>query len=176
VAAKADVAPPRAIVIIGVSGCGKSTLAAALARSWGSDFVEADDLHDAAAVAKMAGGQPLSDEDRWPWLDRIAARIIADADHGAAPVIATCSALKHRYRERLRVRIGGVVGFVHLRVPRGELERRIAQRADHFMPVSLLDSQLAALELPEGEPYVLELAADEANPIRAIERHFGIGA
>lgn len=132
------------LVVMGVSGCGKSTVAALLAKHLGWDLQEGDDLHPQANVARMAAGQPLTDQDRWPWLDRVAAWV---REHTAAgrPGIITCSALKRAYRDVLR---GEDVLFVHLAGDREQLSRRLATRADHYMPASLLDSQLADLEPP----------------------------
>jgi gluconokinase len=159
----------RAIIVMGVSGCGKSTLAAALAAAWETDFVEGDDLHDGAAQAKMAAGEPLCDEDRWPWLDRISTQLLSVMPNRHRPVIATCSALKRSYRDRLRVGIGEPVGFIHLVLARAELENRLAVRTGHFMPATLLDSQLSTLELAKGEPDVLVLGSGDGDPIEAIE-------
>ena len=137
---------PQVLVVMGVSGTGKSTVAGLLAGWLGWDLEEGDDLHPAANVAKMHAGQPLDDDDRWPWLDRIAAWI---SDHlkDGNPGVITCSALKRSYRDRLRA--PGVV-FVHISGTREEIYQRISKRQDHFMPPSLLDSQLATLE-PLGE-------------------------
>jgi gluconokinase len=129
------------VVVMGVSGAGKSTLAQALARHLGWRFIEGDDLHPPANVAKMARGEPLDDEDRRPFLEAIAERLAA-ARPGA---IAACSALKRQYRDLLRARAGELV-FVQLQVPAAELARRLAARPHHFMPASLLVSQLATLE------------------------------
>jgi carbohydrate kinase (thermoresistant glucokinase family) len=132
------------LVIMGVSGCGKSTLGRSLADALGRRFVEGDTLHPPANVAKMARGIPLEDADRWPFLEHVAAAITAAA---AAPLVITCSALKRSYRDFLRARTGDLT-FVLPLLDRKTLERRLAARHDHFMPSSLLDSQLATLELP----------------------------
>jgi carbohydrate kinase (thermoresistant glucokinase family) len=109
--------------------------------------VEGDDLHTPEARAKMAGGTPLTDEDRWPWLDRVGAALA----EGEPPVVAACSALKRRYRDRLRARVPGLV-FLHLVADRGLIRERLLRRKGHYMPPSLLDSQIEALEpLGEGE-------------------------
>ena len=102
-------------IIMGVSGCGKSTFAEALAASSGARFVEGDELHSAANIARMRAGQPLTDADRWPWLDRIAAAVNAALAEGS--VVATCSALRLAYRDRLRTGIVAPVRFVLLDVP-----------------------------------------------------------
>lgn len=131
---------------MGVSGCGKTTVASALARRLGRDFVEGDALHPAANVEKMRAGIALTDEDRWPWLDAIAARIDR-ARRENRPCVVACSALRRRYRERLA---GGHadVRFVHLQGSYGTILRRLAGRGGHYMPASLLQSQFDALEEP----------------------------
>ena len=138
------------VVAMGVTSTGKSFVGEKLARAIGARFVEGDDLHPEANRAKMAAGQPLDDADRAPWLDRVAAAL---AEGRGARVVA-CSALKRAYRERLRAAAPGAV-FVHFTGPRAVIEARMANREGHFMPVSLLDSQLATLEPPEDEPRVL---------------------
>lgn len=132
------------LVIMGVSGSGKSTVAGLLAGQLGWDLEEGDILHPPENVAKMADGTPLTDEDRWPWLDTVASWI---AEHTMAgrPGIITCSALKRSYRDKLR---GNHVVFVHLSGSRQLIEARLTQRLDHFMPASLLDTQVATLEPP----------------------------
>ena len=133
---------PTVLVVMGVSGTGKSTVAGLLAGQLGWDLEEGDDLHPEANVAKMASGQPLTDEDRWPWLDKVAAWIQALIWAGR-PGVVTCSALRRAYRDRLRA--PGVT-FVHLEGSKEIIAARMAKRLDHFMPTSLLDSQLATLE------------------------------
>jgi gluconokinase len=132
------------LVIMGVSGSGKSTVAGILAGQLGWDLEEGDDLHPPANVAKMHAGIPLTDEDRWPWLESVAAWI---REHTAAglPGIITCSALKRIYRDRMR---GDHVVFVHLAGDKHVIERRLSARLDHFMPTTLLDSQIDTLEPP----------------------------
>lgn len=129
---------PR-IVVMGPSGSGKTAIGAALAVDFGVDFVDADDLHPAANVAKMESGIPLDDDDRMPWLDTVGATLAA-----APGLVVACSALARRYRDRIRTAVPGV-RFVELRVSRDELDRRMRSR-QHFMPAALLDSQLATLE------------------------------
>ena len=125
-------------VVMGVSGCGKSTVGAAFARAIGAQFVDGDDLHPPENVAKMASGQPLTDADRWPWLDRVGAALTGD-------VVIGCSALKRAYRDRIRA-VAGPVRFLHLAGSREVIAARMAARPGHFMPLGLLDSQFAALE------------------------------
>jgi gluconokinase len=142
------------LVIMGVSGSGKSTVAAILAGQLGWDLEEGDDLHPAANVAKMASGQPLTDEDRWPWLDRVSAWISDHATSGI-PGIITCSAFKRIYRDRMRC---SNVIFVHLAGSKDQIGQRLAARTDHFMPTTLLDSQLMTLEPPGPDENTLSVA------------------
>ena len=143
--------PPRkpgpVLVVMGVAGSGKSTLAALLAERLGWPLQEGDVLHPQANVDKMAAGQPLNDADRDPWLRLVAAWIDTRIAAGA-PGIVTCSALKRAYRDVLR-RDG--VRFVHLTGERYLLAQRMQERSGHFMPASLLDSQLATLEAPGAD-------------------------
>ncbi|MBM9467942.1 gluconokinase [Nakamurella leprariae] len=132
---------------MGVSGTGKTTLATGLAERFGWVFQEGDDLHPPANVAKMSSGQPLTDDDRWPWLDRVAVWIKDQLANGRSGVI-TCSALRRVYRDRLRR--SGVV-FVLLHGSREQITDRLAARRGHYMPLSLLNSQLATLELPGAD-------------------------
>ena len=154
------------LVVMGVTGTGKSTVAGLLAGRLGWDLEEGDDLHPAANVAKMRGGQALTDEDRWPWLDRVGAWIRTHADSGRQGVI-TCSALKRSYRDRL---CGPGVVFVHLAGTRAAVEARLRGRRDHFMPAALLSSQLADLEplQPDERGLVVALGGrpqDEADQV-----------
>jgi gluconokinase len=136
------------IVVMGPSGSGKSVIGAALASVLEARFVDADDLHPEANVAKMRAGISLDDVDRMPWLD-IVGRALADSPE----IVIACSALARRYRDRIRGQAPDAV-FVELRVPRSELDRRMRTRL-HFMPASLLDSQLETLEpLGDDEPGV----------------------
>ena len=133
------------IVVMGVSGCGKSTLGAGLAAALGCAFLDGDDLHPAANIAKMAAGQPLDDADRWPWLAAIGAVLATEAKQ-----VVACSALKRAYRDAIRTRAPDVV-FVHVHGARPLLAARLAARTGHYMPAGLLDSQLAALEPPGAD-------------------------
>lgn len=155
-------ASPCAIVVMGVSGCGKSTLGALLAEALGGPFLEGDSFHSAEAVAKMRGGQALTDEDRWPWLDRLGVAAVEGLrEHGV--VVVACSALRLAYRDRLREAIDAPVRFVFLAQTRERLLARLGDRSGHYMPASLLDSQLATLEPPEQEHATMTLAV-EAPP------------
>ena len=139
------------IVLMGVSASGKSTVMAALATRLGWPTLEGDSVHPPGNVAKMAAGIPLTDDDRGPWLQAISAWIGARERARQSSIVA-CSALRRPYRELLR-RGHPSVWFVSLDVPREVLESRMAPRAGHFMPPSLLDSQLEALEpLDASEP------------------------
>ena len=128
------------LVLMGVSGCGKSTVAGLLAGQLGWDFQEGDDLHSAENVEKMASGQPLTDDDRWPWLDAVASWI-REHDFAGIPGIITCSALKRSYRDRLR---GPHVVFVYLAVTSDDNRNRLSARKNHYMPSSLLDPPACA--------------------------------
>ena len=139
-----------AIIVMGVSGCGKSSVGQALAARLACPMIEGDALHSAANVAKMARGVPLTDADRWPWLERLGSAL-GEAAAANRTAIATCSALKRIYRDRLRAAAGREIAFVHLTADHAELARRMAVRPGHYMPVSLLDSQLALLEPPEPD-------------------------
>jgi gluconokinase len=138
---------PIAVVVMGVSGSGKTTVGAALAQHLGVPFHDADEFHPAANVAKMSAGIPLTDEDRWPWLDAIGAALAKAGREGHGIVIG-CSALKRIYRDRLRAAARRPLVFVHLTGSPATLAKRMHARKGHFMPPSLLDSQLATLEPP----------------------------
>ena len=143
----------RCYVLMGVSGCGKSSVGMALSVLCGMEFVDGDDLHPKANIAKMSRGEPLDDLDRAPWLAEVG-RILA---RGSAPVVVGCSALKKIYRDMIRVEVPEPVRFLHLDAPRDVLAARIAQRAGHFMPTSLLDSQFAALERLDRDEWGCEI-------------------
>jgi len=134
------------LVIMGVAGCGKSAVGAGLAAAFSVPYRDGDDLHPAANVDKMRAGLPLTDDDRWPWLDRVA-WVLRDG----APVIVGCSALRRTYRDRIRNGAGGPVRFVHLAGSRAVIAKRMALRTGHFMPLPLLESQFAALEPPTAD-------------------------
>ena len=132
------------IVVMGVSGAGKSTTGEALARHLGWPFTEGDAFHPEANVAKMSAGTPLTDADRWPWLDRIVTWTSVESAAGRETLV-TCSALRRVYRDRLRETPGRTI-FVHLTGTPELLEQRMGARVGHFMPPALLTSQLATLE------------------------------
>ena len=139
------------VVLMGVAGSGKSSVMAALVARLAWPTLEGDALHPPANVAKMAAGIPLTDADRAPWLDAIGGWI-SDCEAERRSALVTCSALRRAYRDTLRRRRSSV-WFVHLSAPRDVLEARIQRRDGHFMPASMLDSQLATLEpLEPAEP------------------------
>jgi gluconokinase len=147
------------IVLMGVAASGKSSVLAELAERLGWATLEGDSLHPAENIAKMAAGIPLTDDDRWPWLEAISAWIAA-REQARQGSIVSCSALRRSYRDTLR-RGHPWIWFVHLEVPREVLAARMAARAGHFMPPSMLDSQLATLEpLGVDEPGTTLDAAD----------------
>lgn len=139
--------PRVAIIVMGVTGCGKTTVGTLLAHRLGMPYLEADDFHPAANVAKMQTGTPLTDQDRQPWLASIAKRIAADTDR--LPVVS-CSALKRQYRNLLR-QADPRIWFLHLVIDEATAAQRVAARHDHFMPASLVASQFAVLEPLQAE-------------------------
>lgn len=155
----AGVADPRVLVLMGVTGCGKSTVAKILVDRLGWDFIEGDDLHPASNVEKMRIAEPLTDEDRWPWLDEIASWITEHLRQGRSGIV-TCSALRRAYRDRLFS--FGVV-FVHLNGARAVLAERVSRRGDHFMPPSLLDSQLLTLEPLQPDEQGINVSIETAT-------------
>jgi len=154
------------VVLMGVCGCGKSTIGRALAAELDWPFLDADTVHPQANVAKMAAGIPLTDEDRWPWFDRIVAEMRQHAAAGKHVVIA-CSALKQAYRDRLAS--GGSVRFVYLKGDAKTIGPRLAGRTGHFMPPSLLASQFATLEEP-ASAIVIDIVRPVAAQVAAITR------
>jgi gluconokinase len=147
-----------AIILMGVSGSGKSTIAAALAQHLGFACEDGDSYHPQANVDKMHAGTPLTDKDRWPWLRAIAAAIDRQADAGE-PVVIACSALKRAYRDIL-VHGRNDVRIVYLKGTRGLIANRLAARRDHFMPATLLDSQLGTLEEPAADEPAITVDID----------------
>jgi gluconokinase len=148
---------PSVIVVMGVSGCGKSTIASMLAHRVHWIYEDGDWFHPQSNVDKMHAGEPLTDEDRWPWLNAIAAWIDATRSIGNHAVVA-CSALKHAYRDIL-VGARRDVRLVFLKGERDLIARRLMTRDGHFMPPTLLDSQFAALEEPRADerPLVISI-------------------
>ena len=155
------VSEPLRLVVMGVSGSGKSTIAAQVAGRLGITYVDGDDLHPAANVAKMRSGTPLTDADRWPWLDKVAETLNATAGEPGGIVVA-CSALRGIYRDRLRTGTNNLARFAFLDVPFEAIQARLAKRLHHFMPESLLRSQFETLERPGGnEGDVLTVSGDK---------------
>jgi gluconokinase len=146
------------IVVMGVSGCGKSTIGQALARRLACNYIEGDDLHPPHNVALMAAGTPLTDTDRQGWLAAVAERL-ALARAESATVVVACSALKRAYRDRLRAADPALI-FVHLQGSPDLLRQRLGQRQGHYMPASLLQSQLDALEPPQPDEAALQFNID----------------
>jgi gluconokinase len=159
------------IILMGVSGVGKTTVGKQLARSLGWRFVEGDDVHPAANVAKMAAGLPLTDEDRAPWLELLHG-LIAEALARGEDAVVACSALKQRYRQRLTVDPARV-RFVYLWAPREVIASRLSLRTGHFMPPSLLDSQFAALEAPE-EALQVDVTPGPDEVVATIRERLGV--
>jgi len=158
------------LVVMGVTGCGKSTVGAALAGRLGWTFLDADDFHPPANVEKMRAGAPLVDDDRWPWLDRLARELAAIERAGGHAVLA-CSALKAAYRKRLAV--AGDVRFVHLRGSEDLIGERLAQRSHRYMPASLLASQFATLEAP-ADAIVVDIDAPVEMLLERIVSALGV--
>lgn len=147
----------RRIVIMGVAGCGKSTIGAALGARIGAPYIDGDNLHTAANIAKMSRGEPLTDDDRWPWLAAVG-QALADAE---GDVVIGCSALKRAYRDLIRREAKSPVLFVYLSGTRELIASRMASRSGHFMPPALLESQFAALEPPAGDENALSVDLDQ---------------
>ena len=140
--------PARIIIVMGVSSSGKSTVGAALGRALHAPFLDGDQYHPEANVEKMRAGTPLTDEDRWPWLEALSAALKAAADKKGVAVGA-CSALKRAYRDFITEKAGEPVLFVYLDGSREVIGERMAKRHHEYMPTSLLDSQFATLEVPD---------------------------
>lgn len=163
------------IIVMGVSGSGKSTIGALIAGALDVPFVDGDALHPQSNIEKMAGGTPLTDDDRWPWLATVGATLAEAGRDGRGMVIA-CSALRRAYRDAI-LSNAPAARFVHLSGTREVLASRLEGRSDHFMPPSLLDSQFATLEpLAEDEPGIVvdidqqvpAIVAEAVDAIRAV--------
>lgn len=155
-----------AIIVMGVSGVGKSTFAVQLARKLNMEFIEGDRLHSVSNVRKMAAGVALSDEDRWPWLDAVA--VAATAARSPNGVVATCSALRRSYRDRLRGKVESPLLFICLTADHATLSERLRLREPHFMPEALLRSQLSTLEMPGSDENAVVISA--AQPVQEMLR------
>jgi gluconokinase len=154
------------IIIFGVSGAGKTTVGKLLARELGWQFLEADDFHPAANIEKMRSGRPLTDEDRWPWLDRLREQIEQLLSAGENAVLA-CSALKRAYRDRLRV--SNEVKFVFLRGDHALVEKQLRSRRGHFMNAALLQSQFDDLQKPQPDEHALTIKLGQ-TPEQIVEK------
>jgi carbohydrate kinase (thermoresistant glucokinase family) len=155
-------APPQAIIVLGVSGSGKTTVGRELAEHLGFEFCDADDLHSAANIEKMASGHPLTDDDRLPWLNTVGQHI-AETERQSGGIVVACSALKRSYRDILR-RYDESAFFVHLDGTFELIASRIAARTHHFMPPSLLSSQFATLEALGADEVGVTINIDEDPP------------
>ncbi len=156
-----------AVIVMGVTSCGKTSVGEGLAMELNCPFIEGDRLHPAANIAKMSAGTPLNDGDRWPWLELIGEAMKAEYKKGHG-VIASCSALKKAYRLKLAEAAGQPITFIFLHGSRDLLAARMAMRKGHFMPISLLDSQLATIEIPGPNENALHL--DVALPVDELVR------
>jgi gluconokinase len=159
---------PIVVIVMGVSGSGKSSLGRLLASRTNGVFVEGDDYHPAANVAKMSTGIALGDADRWPWLDGVAGAL-SGLLPGAGVIVCACSALKRRYRDRLRSALNYPICFVCLTAGREALAHRVANRPGHYWPASLLDSQLEILEVPQSDEEAIVLSS-ELQPDELVTR------
>ena len=155
---------------MGVTGCGKTTVGEMLAKECGWEFYDADDFHPEENVAKMQRGEPLTDEDRWPWLDRLNA-LLRDRERLGGNLVLACSALKQRYRERLARDCA--LRFVFLDCDRETIRARLAERRGHYMNPKLLDSQFATLERP-GDALRLDAADTPAVLVSGIREVLGL--
>ncbi|MET3923868.1 gluconokinase [Arthrobacter sp. UYEF20] len=162
---KAGVPAKPRIVVMGVSGCGKTTIGDLVARELNVPFLDGDSLHPVENVAKMAAGSPLTDEDRWPWLAIVGSELAAAGSDG---LVLACSALRRSYRDAIREQAPDTV-FLHLNGSKEVLGARLEGRSGHFMPATLLDSQLATLEplAADESGVVVDIAAPLADVVAA---------
>ena len=158
--AMTTVASAPLVVVMGVTGSGKSTAGEALGAKLGLRYSDADGFHPQANVDKMHAGHPLTDDDRWPWLDAVGTWL---AEYSGTGAIVSCSALRRVYRDRLRAKVP-TAAFWHLAGPQAVVRQRMEARRDHFMPASLLESQYATLE---------PLQADERGMTADLDRSMG---
>lgn len=160
---------PRLIIVMGVCGSGKSTIAKQLAEAMGASYLDADDYHPTANVAKMSRGEALNDGDRWPWLKSFAQAMAGQPDY----CVGACSALKKAYRTCLTNEANEAVLFVYLDGSKELLMQRMSARTEHFMPTTLLDSQLATLEIPDADEYAIavDIRGTPQQIITLIQQH-----
>ncbi|WP_136660738.1 gluconokinase [Nitratireductor sp. XY-223] len=161
----------RLYVVMGVAGCGKSSVGAAVARKFGATYLDGDDFHPPRNIDKMSRGEALTDDDRWPWLKIVAREMAARP----GKVFAGCSALRRIYRDTIAEVAGEPVTFVFLDGTRDLIAERMNAREGHFMPLSLLDSQFAALEKPEPDEraIVVDISKDQAQVVEDICAQIG---
>ena len=161
---------PQVLIFMGVSGCGKSTVGQNIAEKLGLRYAEGDEFHSEENVEKMRSGTPLNDDDREPWLSVMANTIAEWVEAGEGGVLS-CSALKRKYRDRLRgdYGIGGPIRFVYLNGTFELIEDRMKQRKDHYMPPGLLTSQFATLEEPDPEEQVIRIDISSTPDVLATE-------
>ncbi|SFP04306.1 gluconate kinase, SKI family [Cohaesibacter marisflavi] len=160
------------IIVMGVCGCGKSSVGEALAEKHGLPFLDADDYHPKANVDKMSKSVALQDEDRWPWFE-ILSKAINEKSTDTGSSVCGCSALKRSYRRYLSEHIDRPVLYVHLHGSKELLFERLSARKDHYMPPSLLESQLAILEQPQSDENAIVVSIDQsiANIVSQIETY-----
>lgn len=144
-------------VIMGVSGSGKTSVGEALSAHLGAPYIDGDALHPPANIAKMSAGIPLTDDDRWPWLEQVGETL----RRTPGTVLIGCSALKRRYRDRIRESAGTPVTFLYLQGEKSLIAERMGRRTGHFMPATLLDSQFQALEPPEPGERAITVRIDQ---------------
>lgn len=163
---------PLRVVVMGVSGCGKSTVGRGIAQTLNLQFVEGDELHPPRNVELMAAGTPLTDADRHGWLQAVAERLGGDATEGAHGVVVSCSALKRAYRDQLRAQAPDA-RFVFLHGTPALLDQRMHERSGHYMPPSLLQSQLATLEPPGADeaPITIDIQLPPVEIVATAVRH-----
>ena len=150
---------PSRLIVMGVTGCGKTTVGSLLAKQLDATFLDGDDYHPPENVAKMRAGTPLTDQDRWPWLDRLGA-VIEQTITDRQRVVLACSALRRVYRDRIAAACAEPPLFIHLTGSRDLIHARMAARREHYMPVALLDSQIATLEPLEPDENAIAVGID----------------
>ncbi|MEJ8474266.1 gluconokinase [Roseibium algae] len=161
----------RMVIIMGVAGCGKTTVGEHLSEALDWRFLDGDSLHPADNIEKMSKGTPLTDEDRWPWLGAVGSAL----QGSETSIIIGCSSLKRIYRDEIRKTAQGPVSFVHLAGSKELIALRMQERAGHFMPLSLLESQFAALETPGNDEntVTVDIAKPLNEAIADLVNHFG---
>ena len=149
---------PLVFIVMGVAGSGKSTVAQSLAQRLGLDYLEGDQFHSTENIVKMRDGIPLTDEDRWPWIEKMNTYIRLELQRGDGVTLAS-SALKKIYREKLTAGLPGAK-FIYLKGSKELIVGRMAARVGHFMPLALLDSQFAILEEPQADENAITVSID----------------